>query len=236
MYCSSCRSPLQAVLGQVSVTIPRQLLWSHGILAAALHPCLPALLGCAADRRCDTGGLGATRRPAAAVRAADAGHRGAADAGALSDCTGALCLGQQGCPACRAAVVGECKSTHWLNLLAHTRTLLTTAQGILQQAAVGSPGSAPGTPTAGGAAQQQQPDVRLVLPLMERVTTIFRQEQAGCLASRDCACLGMHLQLEVLCHSCSQLSSAQWQPEHLRASDQSNPPLAHLTQGGEGSS
>ncbi|KAI7846036.1 hypothetical protein COHA_000403 [Chlorella ohadii] len=52
-------------------------------------------------------------------------------------------------------------------------------QGILQQAAVGSPGSAPGTPTAGGAAQQQQPDVRLVLPLMERVTTIFRQEQAG---------------------------------------------------------
>jgi transportin-3 len=47
-------------------------------------------------------------------------------------------------------------------------------QGILQQAAVGSPGSAPGTPTAGGAAQQQQPDVRLVLPLMERVTTIFR--------------------------------------------------------------
>lgn len=49
-------------------------------------------------------------------------------------------------------------------------------QGILQQAAVGSPGSAPGTPTAGGASQQQQqPDVRLVLPLMERVTTIFRQ-------------------------------------------------------------
>lgn len=50
-------------------------------------------------------------------------------------------------------------------------------QGILQQAAVGSPGSAPGTPTAGGtpAAQPQQPDVRLVLPLMERVTTIFRR-------------------------------------------------------------
>lgn len=47
-------------------------------------------------------------------------------------------------------------------------------QGILQQAAVGSPGSAPGTPTAGGTPQQQQPDVRLVLPLMERVTTIFR--------------------------------------------------------------
>ena len=69
------------------------------------------------------------------------------------------------------------------------RPLTQPVQGILQQAAVGSPGSAPGTPTAGGApAAQQQPDVRLVLPLMERVTTIFRQAWErlgnGCAALR----------------------------------------------------
>ena len=48
-------------------------------------------------------------------------------------------------------------------------------QGLLQAAAQG--GSAPGTPTAGGgpaAPAARDAQLALVLPLMERVTTIFR--------------------------------------------------------------